>query len=238
MKKLSLISLIAGAIAVSNVFAGDQPRGTLLELHSCELYAGGCVVSSEATLDGRYMLRAWNLSGGSFAGVDLSGQQVAVLQSSTDNLAAEDTSADKAVIYLPASATPAKREALLAWIRASLPELKTAKLQTRVVALELASTATGYRFTAGKSITVKTASLESCATGACGESLWYTPRAATRLFTVAVNQDSKVSEPLLQLNWKDGGKRSVFLARFGDGELARNVYVTAADLCGPSGKLF
>jgi hypothetical protein len=238
MNRLSAISLMAGMIAASNVFGGDEPRGTLLELHSCELYAGGCVVSSEATLDGRYMLRAWTLSGGSFAGIPLNGLQVAVLQASAENLAAENTPADKAVIYLPESASPGQREALAAWIKASLPDLKAAQVQTRVVPLDLASTGTGYRFTAGKLIRVNTASLESCATGACGESLWYTPRAAARLFTVAVNRDSRVSEPLLKLNWKDGGKRSVFLARFGDGEIARNTYVTAADLCGPSGKLF
>ncbi|HVV71875.1 MAG TPA: hypothetical protein VHI52_10310, partial [Verrucomicrobiae bacterium] len=53
------------AIALgSTLHAATVPRGTLIELHSCELYAGGCIVSSESTLGGRYMLRAWNFSGG------------------------------------------------------------------------------------------------------------------------------------------------------------------------------
>jgi hypothetical protein len=236
MKRTSLLSSLA--IVAVQAWASDAPRGTLLELHSCELYAGGCVVSSEATLDGRYMLRAWNFEGGSFAGQDLRGLQVAVLQSSSENLAAESTTADQAVVYLPEKALPGQREALLSWIKTTLPDLKNAKVQQRVASLKMQATTEGCHFSAGKSIQVKTASLESCSTGACGESLWYTPRAPSGVFTVAANRASNVREPLLRLDWKDGGKRSVFLAKFGERETSGNVYVTAADLCGPSGKLF
>jgi hypothetical protein len=88
MKKLAFFAAISGCLSLCPAFADDQPRGSLMEVHSCELYAGGCVVSSEATLGGRYMLRAWNFSGGSFAGSDLAGLQVALLESSSDNLAA------------------------------------------------------------------------------------------------------------------------------------------------------
>ena len=64
MKKIAFLSAILGCLSLHPVFADDQPRGSLMEVHSCELYAGGCVVSSEATLGGRYMLRAWNFTGG------------------------------------------------------------------------------------------------------------------------------------------------------------------------------
>ena len=36
----------------------------------------------------------------------------------------------------------------------------------------------------------------------------------------------------------DGGKRSVFLAKFGDKIPAKNQFVTSADLCGPADRLF
>src|SRR2546423_4728097 len=106
MKKLALLQMIVG-LAFVNAWAGNAPRGSLLELHSCELYAGGCVVSSQATLDGRYMLRAWNFTGGQFAGQDLRGLRLAVLQSGSQNLAAQDVPAEHAVVYLPNDATPA-----------------------------------------------------------------------------------------------------------------------------------
>src|SRR5213594_2404502 len=102
MKKLMLLSItLSSGLALSNGWAADAPRGSLLELHSCELFAGGCVVSSQATLDGRYMLRAWDFTGGSFAGVDLTGLQLTLLQSSSQDLAAEDSSSDQTIVYLP-----------------------------------------------------------------------------------------------------------------------------------------
>jgi hypothetical protein len=237
MNKTAFLALIAWTLIAASAVA-SPPRGTLLELHSCELYAGGCVVSSEATLDGRYMLRAWNFIGGSFSGADFAGLQVAVLQSADDNLAAESTSSDNAIVYLPENASSVHREALLTWVKSTLPDLKSAGLKSRIAPLNFSSTSAGYTFSAGDSIVVKTASLESCEVGACGESLWYTPRSPSNVYTVAVNRSAKISEPLLQLNWNEGGKRSVFLGRFGERNAPKNLHVTAADLCGPADRLF
>src|SRR5690349_4149752 len=105
MKRLAFLALFS--LAFSRAFAGETPRGSLLELHSCELYAGGCVISSESTLNGRYMLRAWDFAGGELNGVDFKGLQVAVLQSSPDNLAADNSKSGEAVVYLPQTATAA-----------------------------------------------------------------------------------------------------------------------------------
>src|SRR3954452_1991655 len=101
MKKSAFLSTVVGCISLLPAFATDQPRGSLMEVHSCELYAGGCVVSSEATLGGRYMLRAWSFTGGNFGGTELAGLQVALLESSPDNLASSKAASDHGVVYLP-----------------------------------------------------------------------------------------------------------------------------------------
>jgi hypothetical protein len=238
MKKMAFLAAIWGCISLHPVFADDQPRGSLMEVHSCELYAGGCVVSSESTLGGRYMLRAWNFSGGSFSGTELAGLQVALLESSSDNLAASKTTADRAIVYLPQNATAAQRKALLAWIKLGAPELKSAKLQTQVAPLRLEKSENGYQFSAGDTISVSASTSAACGMGSCGEELWYTPRSTTTVFTVVANRSSHVSEPWLKLKWDDAGKRSVFLAKFGENASAKEIYVTAADFCGTEAKLF
>src|SRR5262249_28119011 len=73
--------------AAEGALADTQPAGKLIELHSCEVYAGGCTVSSEAPQGGRYMLQVWDLTSGSWQGVKLSGLKVAVLETSSENLA-------------------------------------------------------------------------------------------------------------------------------------------------------
>src|SRR6266702_4766463 len=127
MKRLALLLVALSPFLSVNIQAASQPRGTLLELHSCELYAGGCIVSSEEPMDGRHMLQAWNFTSGNFGGVDFAGLKLAVLQASSANLAAEKTSADRAVVYLPEKASADQREALLTWLKATLPEMKSAR---------------------------------------------------------------------------------------------------------------
>ena len=97
--------------------------------------------------------------------------------------------------------------------------------------VELSGTGANYAFSAGDLISVKVAPLGSCVFGSCGEELWYTPRSTTSVFTVAINSASRVSEPSLNLKWNDGGKRSVFVGRFGETDTARNRYVTMDDFC-------
>jgi len=77
MKRIASVLLAVSCLSLSYAVASNEPRGSVLELHSCELYAGGCVISSEATLGGRYMLQAWNFSDGNFQGTPLAGLQVA-----------------------------------------------------------------------------------------------------------------------------------------------------------------
>jgi len=238
MKKTFLLLIGLLGFAVNTALAADAPRGSLMELHSCEVYAGPCVVSSESPQEGRYMARAWDFTGGNFNGTDFTGLQIAVLQNSPDNLADANSKSGDAVVYLPQSATQSQRDALLAWLKASQADFHPAKLETRIAPLQFTKSEKGYVFTAGKFLQVKTAPLNMCGMGNCGETLWYQPRAETSVFTVVLNSGSKISEPLLKLRWDANGNRDIFLARFGESVSAKDLYVSLAELCGPSQSLF
>src|SRR5258707_11864948 len=100
---ISVIGLILGASISAS--ASDTPQGDLLELHSCQLYIGGCIASSEITQEGQYELRVWNFSGGTHDGTSLRGLQVALLEASDQNLAVNGTRPSDAMVYLPQSAS-------------------------------------------------------------------------------------------------------------------------------------
>lgn len=237
MRKLA--SLLTGiSLSIAGAFASGEPRGTLMELHSCELFAGGCVVSSEATLGGKYMLQAWNFTGGNYAGCDLAGMQLAVLHSSSQNLAYPEAASEQAIVYLPEKATAKQRKALTAWATSRINNGKATKVQTRTAPLAFTKSDDGYTFSAGKSISVTAASPSLCESGGCGEELWYSPRVNTSVFTVAVDRSAAIAEPLLKLNWRDSGKRCIFLARFGEATSAPNAFLTSGDLCAPTERLF
>jgi hypothetical protein len=214
------------------VLAADTPCGELLELHSCEVYAGGCVVSSEAMQSGRYMLRAWKFTGGQFRGTDLTGLNLAVLQLSEDNLAAPGTSSGRAVVYVPQTATAMQRDTLIAWLRSSQSDFRPTDISTRAVPVGFETHGGSCIVTVGDSISVRTSPFQRCESFTCGESLWYEPRSATSQFAVAVDQSSHVQEPLLQLRWEDGAKRNVFRAKFGEANSNHPLFVGIDPVCG------
>ena len=237
-KLLSSFLIGLNCLTAHSPLAAHQPQGQLIELNSCEIYAGGCVVSSEATLNGRYRVQAWDVTAGSWQGTDLSGLQAVVLETATENLAAANARADRAVIYLPEDASAEQRRALLAWLQSGTRQLSAASIETRVAPIVFTKTADSIQVQAGQFISFRTVPLGDCADRACGEALWYEPSTAASLFTVALNAGSQVNEPLLQLTWSEHGKRSVFVARFGADKPRRNLFVQASDWCGPGGSLF
>jgi hypothetical protein len=243
MSSKFLLSLVLGAswLAAGSAMAGSaidssEPAGKLIELHSCEVYAGGCVVSSQEPQGGRSMLQVWDLTGGAWQGVNLAGLKAAVLEVSSQNLADESARPDSAMVYLPSDATAAQQNALLAWLKSTDGRLGVSSIQTRAVPISVASSGVTVKVSLGRYASLTTSSLGVCKDRSCGEDLWYKPAAQTSRFTVALNESSQVDEPLLQLKWNDGGSRSVFVAHFGDSD--RNYFVNSSDWCGLAGQLF
>ncbi len=230
---LSLSSMAAFAAPVAD---NNKPAGKLIEAHSCEVYTGGCTCSSEEPQGGRYMLQVFDLSGGSYQGVDLTGLKVAVVEASGQNLAETGTHADSAVVYLPENSSAAQQTALVAWLKSNDSNLSASKIQTRIAPISLTGSGATVDVQVGQFASLKAVSLLDCADRSCGEELWYEPSVPTSRYTIALNQQSTVNEPLLQLKWSESGKRGVFVARFGDS--ARNLFVLSSEWCGASGRLF
>ncbi len=214
-----------------SVRAADAPRGDLLEIHSCQVYIGGCIASSEATLEGRTELRVWSFSGGSHRGVGFDKLQVALLETSDQNLATKDARTTAAVVYLPASATGVQNAALIDWVKGTNPQLANAKLHMRVVAMSFAKSRGSVVFSGGEFVALAAKPFEPCGLSSCGESLWYTPRSAMTPYTVEVAEKVNVNEPLLALQWIDHGKNSVFSGRFGEGRTAVAVFDPPTMMC-------
>jgi hypothetical protein len=202
----------------------NPPRGSFAELHSCEVYAGPCVVNSEVNMGTSYAFRVWQFDQGAFNGVPLTGLTVALLEKSSENLADRGHAAD-AVAYVPPGLSPAQRSALLAWARqataAKLDDthVKTASLQMNLVNRQVS-------FSAGSDLSFAGDVPPPCPAGTCGALLWYQPRIAATSFAVDQLGQSRIVEPLLSLHWMDHGRQTLFVGRFGDPE------VTVPALCG------
>jgi hypothetical protein len=218
-------------LARTSLHAEENLHGDVLELHSCQLYIGGCIASSESPQDGRYLLRVWSFTDGSHDGTSLRGLLVALLETSDENLAFRQTNPNAAVIYLPQSATSAQTSTLINWLKSANPELGRLKLLTRTVSMQLTNAHGMISFVAGDSLQMEVHPFQSCGLASCGESLWYTPRSTTTTYTVGITSKSIVNEPMLALRWIDHGKNNVFEGRFGEGTTVPPVFQSPALVC-------
>lgn len=205
-------------------FDFSAPRGRFAELHSCEVFAGPCVINSEVNQAGNYQLRVWQFEAGTLGGVPLQGLNLALLEESDQNLA-DHGRALAAVAYLPPNLSPEQRTALLTWAR----ENTSAKLDDqhiKIAPMQVAFSGQQIDFSAGKEMTFAGGAAEACEVGGCAETLWYQPRVAASSFVVDQLGESRIVEPLLSLRWMDHGRKTLFVGRFGDPE------VNIPGLCG------
>lgn len=198
-------------VALQTCF-GTQPSGEFVELHSCDLYTGGCTASSESTLLGRQLFRIWSISHGTWNKQNLAGLKVALLELGSVNLAEKGALAEYAEIFVPKGLAPELKEALLSW---ATSQGITAVL-TRVVEAEMTYQRSGCvaNVAVGDSISLSTTAIGKCSSGACGQALWYEPQAKHSSFEVVASRVSKIRDGGLNFLWTDHDRPNVFLASF------------------------
>jgi hypothetical protein len=192
---------------------GADPSGEFVELHSCDLYTGGCTASSQSTLLGRQLLRIWSIKQGTWNNRDLANLKAAVLELGSANLAENGAVADNAEIFVPKGLPAAQKEALLSWVNSQAP----IPASVRVVEAEIIYQRLGsvVKVAVNDSISLSTMAIAKCDSGACGQALWYEPQAEYSEFEVIASQSSNVRDAALNFSWTDHNRPNVFLASFG-----------------------
>lgn len=231
MKKLlQTLAFTLSATAISPLFAGHAPAGQFVEVHSCEVYTGGCTASAEATLAGRYLLRVWHFDSGKIGDVNLAGLPVALAQAGGENLAPQEIVPTAGIIYVPLGATRAQQTALADWVRQHEAVGQRAKFVVKIAPIRFEQNGTAVRTAIGDAIDLQTAGLQTCEAAACGEALWYAPRSAAGQYTVAQADHVRLREPALGIDWQDQKVRNVFIGQFGSDTVATKTFVAAAHL--------
>jgi len=195
---------------------GAAPSGEFVELHSCDLYTGGCTASSESTLLGRQLFRVWSICEGTWNNQNLAGLNVALLELGSVNLAEKGATAEKAEIFVPKGLAPSQKEALLSWVNSQ----GITPAPTRVVEAEIAYERSGCAANAavGDYISLSTMAIGKCGSGACGQTLWYEPQVKHSSFEVVASRISKIRASSVNFLWTDHDRPNVFLASFGPNE--------------------
>lgn len=110
-----LLCSIAMFLIASPAPAADLVRGTYVEARTCQVYTGPCFANGEVGSAGKNAVMTWKINGGSFAGVDLSGQSVAIVVKTSHTMGfkgLDDAKSKKAIVIINSAADDQKANAL------------------------------------------------------------------------------------------------------------------------------
>jgi hypothetical protein len=211
-----LFFLPAFVLAASPAWAGPVV-GRYVEARTAEVFAGGCIMSSEAETIGRQAVMAWRIDSGAYDGQTLDGLRVVAAVSGDRNLGireigGESPSFVRAVLYVDERASEAQRRALAGLARELSRGLITEVVQVTPVAIRFDDTAETVAVVAGQSeLTVK----KSVEHGpACGAMKWFTPFSVVDSPSLGTTLAHEFTGKALDARWSAPNRRSAFFGAF------------------------
>jgi hypothetical protein len=216
----------AFVLAATTAWAGAPLRGEYVEARTAEVFAGGCIMSSQAETLGRHAVLAWHLSSGAYDGQRLDGLSVVAALSGDRNLGIREIGGEapsyvRAVVYVDERATPAARRALVRMVDDLSRGLITEVVEVKAVPVRFDSSAHAIAVSAGDAALSVTKHMHH--DPSCGATKWFTPFTRLDSPTMGITEAMSYSGRELDTRWSDPHKRSSF---YGDFTLAPHLDAT------------
>ena len=116
MRRFGMVTLAflfcLGAVALHSQADTSSIKGDYVEVRTASVFAGACHYNGEVTTTGRDALMAWNVTGGSWNGVVLTGVRAMAVVSSDENLS-DAQAARRSELIVDKSATRAQTLAII-----------------------------------------------------------------------------------------------------------------------------
>ncbi len=218
---LIAVLVVAGAAGLSaapKAEPGARITGEYVEARTAEVFAGGCIMNSEAETMGRQAIMAWRITAGSFEGVALDGLTVAAAVAGDRNLGmremgGEEPTAVKAIITVDPRATAAQREALVRFVRAMSRGLITEVVRVDTAPIRFATSQNYVEVSVPESMQL-TVNKEMKHDPSCGAMQWFKPFSTLEHSAMGVAEAHSFSGSGLGTKWSAPDKRSAFFGTF------------------------
>lgn len=217
--------LLTALILTTFSFAstGEKITGDYLESRSADVYVAQCFANSEVNLTGDQALLAWHVRNGSWDGQKLDG--LTVIAAVKANATIGDPYASpypaKAVMLVDEQATPAQREALVAFAEHMGGRLVASVVRVIPTTIEMNVLRDHEHhgqaiLRAGKFAEIQTRALNE-GDHTCGaEVTYYPPLTKLEHSMAAVAMTDEYQGPGLGVDWDRHGKRSAFVGTFAE----------------------
>lgn len=210
---------LAAVLAVAPAAAGTPPsvQGDYVEARTAEVFAGGCVMSSEAETIGRQAVMAWRVSKGTYDGVRLDGLSVVAAVAGDRNLGIRELggvapSIVQAAIIVDARATESQQRALVKLARAMSGGLADNAVQVASAPIRFTTDAHQVAVAAGEAQLIVRRHVHHDPN--CGAMQWFHPFATGADASLGVAEVHRFTGAALGTRWSDPNKKSAFVGSF------------------------
>ena len=215
----SLVSVVT-LLMTTTAFADPvRVRGEYVEARTAEIFAGGCIMNSEAETAGRQAILAWRVTAGQIDGVTLDGLTVAAAVAGDRNLGMRELGGEaphsvRAVITVDARANEAQQRLLVQLARDLSGSLITDVVRVDTAPIAFASTAGSievevpqtFRLAVNKTVVHDPS---------CGAMQWFTPFSRHLEAPAMGTADAHAFTGTgLNSRWSAPHKKSAFFAAF------------------------
>jgi len=214
---LSAVLAVTG-LAMLSAEPGARLTGEYVEARTAEVFAGGCIMNSEAETMGRQAIMAWKITSGSFEGIPLDGLTVAAAVAGDRNLGmremgGEEPTVVKAIITVDPRATRAERDALVRFVRAMSRGLITEVVRVDTAPIKFATSQNYVEVSVPESMQL-TVNKEMKHDPSCGAMQWFKPFSTLEHSAMGVAEAHSFSGQGLGTKWSAPDKRSAFFGTF------------------------
>jgi hypothetical protein len=210
-------ALLLGA---SPAVAADRAPilGDYVEARTAEVFAGGCIMNSEAETMGRQAVMAWRITTGTYHGVVLDGLTVVAAVAGDRNLGmrelgGEAPSVVRAIITVDLRATPEQRDALVGLARELSGGLITEVVRVESAPIRFATTARYVEVSASDTVQL-TVNKQMTHDPSCGAMQWFHPFTSLEASAMGTADTHAFAGSGLGTRWSAPGKRSAFFGTF------------------------
>jgi hypothetical protein len=206
----SLVLLAAPAFAASI-------RGEYVEARTAEVFAGGCVMSSQAETMGKTAVLAWHVTQGVYDGQKLDGLSVVAALAGDRNLGireigGEAPSVVRGIVFVDQKATPAQQRALVRLAQTLSRGLITEIVDVQAVPVAYTATDATIAVTAGEArLAVQR---HHHHTAGCGAMKWFTPFSSIDGAMIGATDENAYEGRALGIRWSDPNRKSAFSGTF------------------------
>ena len=219
--KLALLAVAALVVSAASLSAEDKGRitGEYVEARTAEVFAGGCIMNSEAETLGRQAVMAWRITSGAFEGVALDGLTVAAAVAGDRNLGmrdmgGEEPTAVKAIIIVDPRATATQRGALVRLVRELSNGLITHVVRVDVAPVKFAASQKYVEVSVPDNNILLTVNKEMKHDPSCGAMQWFKPFTKLADAALGVAEEHSFEGQGLNTKWSAPNKRSAFFGTF------------------------